>query len=94
MIATTTSNSVTVKPREFFLVSFTVEIGESLEESRLAIVDLESESNRDATDPMLDYPLAADSCDHSQFQVVPELTQPNLNFAKNKTLSIHRHSCM
>ena len=94
MIATTTSNSVTVTPRKFFLVFFTVEIGESLEESRLAKVDLESESSRDATDPMQDYPLAADSCDHTQFQAVPELTQPNLNFAKNKTLSIHRHSCM
>ena len=97
MIATTTSNSVTVKPwqlfRVFIFVSFTVEIVESLEESLLAKVDLESESNRDATDPTQYYPLAADSCDHSQFQVVPELTKPNLNFAKNKTLSIHRHSC-
>jgi hypothetical protein len=75
-------------------VFFTVEIGELLEESRLAIVDLESESNRDATNPMQDYLLAEDSCDHSQFQVVPELTKPNLNFAKNKILSIHQHSCM
>ena len=94
MIATTTSNSVRVKPWQFFLMSFTVEIVESLEESLLAKVDLESESSRDATDPMQDYPLAADSCDHSQFQAVPELTKPNLNFVKNKILLIHRHSCM
>ena len=84
MIATTTRSSVTVKPWQFFLMSFTVEIVESLEESLLAKVDLESESSRDATDPMQGYPLAADSCDHNQFQAVPELTQPNLNFAKNK----------